>query len=148
MWMFCGRNVDVVEERLVHPAVVAVRVVRRHRVVFVEVERDDPREIEPGFLVQADQFAVEADRRRAGRQPEHGRPAGRVVLANQALDHQRDVPRRLRAGGEDERGNFGVRNVVRDHGRSRPAPIVGTQVMYQGAVGQRRVAAIARLALD
>ena len=50
------------------------------------------RKIEPVFLVQADQFAVEADGRGAGGQARDRRPAGRVVLANQALDHQGDVP--------------------------------------------------------
>ena len=102
----------MVEERLLHPAAVAVRVVRRHREVFVEVEGDDAREVEARFLVQADQLAVQADRRRAGRQAEHGGPAGRVVLADQALDHQGDVPRRLGAGREDQRGYSCVRNIM------------------------------------
>ena len=47
----------------------------------------------PVFAVQADQFAVQADGRRAGRQAEDGRPAGGVVLADQALDHQRHMAR-------------------------------------------------------
>src|SRR5262249_27413115 len=34
-------DVDMVEERFLHPAPVALRIVRLHRVVFVEVERDN-----------------------------------------------------------------------------------------------------------
>src|SRR5262249_10411599 len=73
------RDVDVVEEGLAHPAVVAVRVVRLHRVVFVEVESEDAREVEPGLLVQADQFAVQPHGGRAGGQAQDGRAVGGVV---------------------------------------------------------------------
>ena len=49
----------------------------------------------PCFPVQPDQLAVQADRRGAGRQAQHGRPAGGVVLPDQAFDHQGDVRRGL-----------------------------------------------------
>src|SRR5262249_51565314 len=39
-------NVHMTKERLLHPAVVTVNVVLGHRVVFVQVKRDYPREIE------------------------------------------------------------------------------------------------------
>src|SRR5262249_45830339 len=44
------RNVDVIEERFLHPAPVALRIVRRHGVIFVEIEGNDAREVEARFL--------------------------------------------------------------------------------------------------
>src|SRR5262249_41875961 len=87
-----------------------------HRVVFVEVEGDDAPEVQAGFLVQADQFAVQAHGGRAGGQAQDRRAVGRVVLADQALDHQRDVARGLRGGGGGQGGDLGVGDVVRRHG--------------------------------
>ena len=112
-------NVDVAEKRLVHPAAIAVRVVGRHRVVFVEVEGDDARKIEPRVLVQPNQLTVQPDRRRARGQAEHRGPVRRVVLADQALDHQRHMARRLGGGGKDERGDFRVWKIVGSHGKAR-----------------------------
>ena len=106
--MFSGRNVDVIEERLPHEAVVAVDRVLRHRPVFVEIERDDVREIERLLPMQADQLAIHADRRRAGRQPQHGLQAGRVVLADQAFDDEGHVPIDLARVAENQRGDFGL----------------------------------------
>ena len=68
-------EVDVVEKRLIHPKSVALRILRRHRVVFVEVEGDDPRKIEAG-LVQADQFTIQPHGSRAGRQAKDSRLSG------------------------------------------------------------------------
>ena len=56
--------------------------------------------------MQPNQFAVDADRRRAGRQAQHGPQSGRVVFANQALDDQRDVLIDLAGVAEDQRRNF------------------------------------------
>ena len=112
------RDVDVVEEGLLHPAPVALRVVRLHGIIFIEIEGDDAREVEAGLAVEADQLAVEADWRGAGGQAEDGGPAGRVVLADQALDHQRHVPRRMAACGKDDRRDLGVWDVVGRHDRS------------------------------
>jgi len=110
-----GRNVDAIEKGFLHPAPVTLRVVRLHGEVFVEVERYDAREVECGLAVQSDQFAVQADGSGAGRQSEHGGPAGRVVLADEAFDHQGHVPRRLRASGENERWGLGMGHVMRRH---------------------------------
>jgi len=52
------QNVDVIEKRLLHPAPVALRIVRLHGIVFVEIEGDDAREVESGIAVQADQFPI------------------------------------------------------------------------------------------
>src|SRR5262249_29286199 len=107
-------DVDVVEERLEDPPPVTLRVVRRHGEVFVEVDGDDAGEVEAG-LVQADQLPVESDGRGPGRQAEDGGPAGVVVLADEAFDHQGDVPGRLGAGGKDQGWDPGVRDVMRRH---------------------------------
>ena len=109
-------DVDVVEKGLLHPAAIALRVVRAHRIIFIEVERDDTREVEAGFVVQADQFAVEPDRGRAGRQAKDRRTVGRIVLPNDALDHQCDVVGRVDAGREDTiAGILVLRHIMRGH---------------------------------
>ena len=72
-----GGNVEVVEEMLPHEAVVALQGVRLHRPILVEVERDDRLERHPLLAVQADQFVVDADGRRAGRKAQHRLLAGR-----------------------------------------------------------------------
>src|SRR5262249_28598355 len=43
-------DVDVIEERLLHPPSVAVRAIGLYRAIFVEVEADDTGKIEAGFL--------------------------------------------------------------------------------------------------
>src|SRR5262249_34203651 len=56
-------DVDVVEERLLHPAPVTLRVVRLHGEVFVEVERHHAREVQVRLPMKADQFTVQPDGR-------------------------------------------------------------------------------------
>src|SRR5687767_11700443 len=68
------RDVDVVEEMHPHELVIALRVGRLQRIVFVEIERDDVREAQVLFVVNADELRVYADRSRSGGKPEHGRP--------------------------------------------------------------------------
>src|SRR5439155_40856 len=92
--------------RIVPTPIVIAWCGRFHREVFVEIERDEPRKVEPSLLVQTDQLAVQAHRRRAGGQAEHRGAVGRVVLPDQALDHQRDMARSLSARGKDESGNL------------------------------------------
>ena len=60
-----GRDIDVLEEGLVHPQIVAVGVLLAHGVILVEVKGDDARKVEARVLVQANQLAVEADRCRS-----------------------------------------------------------------------------------
>src|SRR5207247_10729923 len=55
------RDVHMREEVLPHVAVVAVGTVGRHRVVLVEVERDDARKIDVAGLMAPDQFFVDAE---------------------------------------------------------------------------------------
>ena len=108
-------NVDAIEKGFPHPALITVRVIGRHGVIFVEVERDNAGKIEAVFLVQPDQFAVEADGRGPGRQSEHGGTAGGIVLPNQAFDQEREMAGGLGAGIENERRNLRMGDVVGRH---------------------------------
>ena len=75
MWTCSAGNVELGEQVLPHEPMVGVEAPRVHRVVLVEIEGDDVPEAEPLVAVQADQLAVDADRRGAGGEPEHGAPA-------------------------------------------------------------------------
>ncbi len=77
-----GADVDVVEKVLVHPAVIALQPLGPQAQVFVEVERDDVDQVEPLVLVQSHQLAIDAHRRAAGRQPQHGLLPMRPSLAD------------------------------------------------------------------
>ncbi len=109
------RDVHVIEKVLTHPAVVAVDRLRIHRPVFIEVERHDAREVESFFAVQADELAIDADRRRSGRQPQHGRLALIVSLPDEVGHFVSDVEAHFVRGREDRRREFrapGNREVV------------------------------------
>ncbi len=110
-----GRDIDVVEKNLLHPEAITVRIVRRHRKIFVQVECDDAGEIQAGFLVQADELAIQSDRRRAGGQTQHRGPARRIILPDQAFDHQGQVPRSLHARRKYQGRYLGVWKVMRRH---------------------------------
>ena len=68
---------------LAHEADVALQLVRLHRIVFVEIERDDIRQRQAFLAVQPHQLVVDADRRAARRQAEHALPPLGGALANQ-----------------------------------------------------------------
>ena len=55
-----GWDVDVVEKRLLHPPAVALLVGGRHGEIFIEIESDDPREVQSRFLVAADQLSIKS----------------------------------------------------------------------------------------
>ena len=80
-------DIDMVEQVLLHEADVALPLVGLHRPVLIQIEGDDVAERQPFALMQADQFAIDAGRRRAGSQPQHAHS-----------------PLGLRTA--DERGNF------------------------------------------
>ena len=96
-----GLDVYLVEKGLAHPAVIAVRIVRRQTEVLIEVEGNHPREIETVLPVHSDQLAVHSNWSRAGGESQDRRLAGRVFLPNETFDHAGHVPRRLRACGEN-----------------------------------------------
>jgi hypothetical protein len=83
-------DVDVREQVLPHVPVVRVDAVRRHRVVLVQVERHHVLEGEPLVPVEADQLAVDADRRRSGGEAQHGALPRGLPLADQGRDALRD----------------------------------------------------------
>ncbi len=64
-------DVHVGEQVLPHESMVGVDAVRGHRVVLVEVERDDVLEAQPLLFVLPDELAVDADRRGARREAQH-----------------------------------------------------------------------------
>ena len=66
------RDVDMVEQLVRHEPRVALGVVGREAVVFVEIEGDDVLEAESFFLVKADQLTIERHGRGACGHPEHG----------------------------------------------------------------------------
>ncbi len=89
------RDVHMREEVLPHVAVIAVGAVGRHRIVLVEIERDDAREIDVARLMAADQLLVHPQRGAACGEPEH-RPALGAGLAlndlrNAVGDRERQV---------------------------------------------------------
>ena len=100
-------DVHVVEEVLPHEPVVAVQALGRHRVVLVEVEGHDVGEIETCLAMQADQLAIDANRRGAGRKPQHralpGIAAAADDLGHAPGDPAGDVVVRL---GHDDRNPF------------------------------------------
>src|SRR4029079_17456375 len=82
-------DVDVVEEVLPHVPVVAVDAVGPHRGVLVEIEGHDIREVESFLAMHADELAIHANWRAAGREPQdRGFP-----LTPAEMNHFRDSPR-------------------------------------------------------
>src|SRR5688572_24107151 len=73
----------MIEQMLPHEPNVALQLVRLHREVFVEVERDDVAERQAFILMQPYEFAVDAYRRAAGRQAKDAVAALLSPLANQ-----------------------------------------------------------------
>ncbi len=104
--MFSGWNVDLVEKVLVHPAVVALQTLGAEPKIFVEVERDDPRQIEPFFAVHADDFAIDAHRRAAGRQAQHGVLALGIAFADHRGDQLSHVPSQILMRVKDHARQF------------------------------------------
>jgi hypothetical protein len=105
----------MIEKCFEHPTAITVWVFAMHREVFIEIERDNAREIEALIAVEPNEFAVQANGSRAGGQTENSRASGRVILADEALDHERDVAGGLGAGGENKGGNASMGDVVGRH---------------------------------
>ena len=118
-----GTDIDVVKKGLEHPAVIALQPIALEAVIFVEVEGDDAREVEPFFAMQSNEFAIDADGGRTGRQSQHGVLTKRVSLADQIGDRLRH-----QSGDIDVR----VEPVTRDFGAGNPA---GTLCVRRGYAG-------------
>src|SRR6185503_13616419 len=97
------RDVHVREEVLPHVAVIAVTRVRRHRVVLVQIERDDAGKIDVPRLVAADQLLVDAKRSAAGGEAEHGPAFGAGFALNDFDDAVRDRDGEIAVLGEHHR---------------------------------------------
>ena len=113
-----GRDVDVVEEVLPHEAVIALEGVGSDRPIFVEIEGDDGLEGDPILLVEPDEFVVDAHRRAARRQAEHGLLAGGRPARHEVGDlasHRPAGVARLLVDGHGhplDRGHVGQRPAV------------------------------------
>ena len=66
-----GRNVHLVEQILVHEAVVALRMALRKPYIFIHVECDDILEGDLSGLVHSDELGIDIQRSGAGRQSEY-----------------------------------------------------------------------------
>ena len=75
--------------------------------------------------MQPHQLGVDADRRRAGGQAQHARPAARGALADQLRDLPRHVAARLLRVGEDRGGDLlrGAGAFVGRHGSGASSPL-------------------------
>ena len=125
-----ARDVHVVEKVLEHPAVVALRRVGRHRPVFVEVERDDVRQVEPVLLVQPDQFAVNVDGRMTGGQAEDRVLAFLRFFADEVGDAAGDALRRRGRCLKYRDGNsLGVRHGAPPYAHCNQRTISGYRVL-------------------
>lgn len=78
-----GRDVDVGEEVFLHVASERVDAVGRHRPILVEIEGHNAGEAQSFTAVHANEFAVDANRCRAGGQAKHRSGALRAPQANQ-----------------------------------------------------------------
>jgi len=78
-------DVDVVEEMLPHEAVIALKLMRLHWPILVEVERDHVSDRASRLSVQADEFVVDTHRRAAGGQPEHASLAAATGIRSRVL---------------------------------------------------------------
>ena len=103
-------NVDVIEKRLTHKAVVAVNRIRLDRPVFVKIECDDIRKIQVLFAVQSYEFAIDSNRCRPGWQPKHSLHTGGIILPHETLDDERDVLVHFTSVSEYEGRNFRMAN--------------------------------------
>ena len=81
-------DVDEVEQMLAHEPHVALQLVRLHRKVFVEVERDDIRERQALLAMHPHQLVVDADRCAPSRQAQHAR----LPLSRSITNHTGNFP--------------------------------------------------------
>ena len=141
-------DVDVREQILPHVAPIAVRAVRRHGIVLVEVERDDARQIDLARLVTADQLAVDTQRRAAGGEPQHAPPLGRRLSRDHLGDAVGEQHGEIVVVGHHDRGNAlavartfdqarrsAPRGAARS-GRARDAGVVGRHLVSSLLAGQ------------
>src|SRR5690606_38253210 len=100
------RDVHAVEQVLLHVAPEAVDAVRLHGIVLVQVERHDLREVEPLFLMPANEFAIDLDRRAARREAEDRRVAAGILLPDQVRDAVRNDAREIAVLLDDHDGHL------------------------------------------
>ena len=96
------RDVQMREEVLPHVAVVAVGTVGRHRVVLVEIERDDAGKIDVACLMAADQLFVDPEGSAPGGQPQDCSTLGPGLALNDLHDPLGDGEGEVRVLGKND----------------------------------------------
>ena len=96
------RDVHMREEVLPHVAAVAVGTVGRHRVVLVEVERDDARKIDVAGLMAPDQLFVDAEGSAPRSEPQDRSTFGAGLALNDLDDPFGDREGEVRVLGKDD----------------------------------------------
>lgn len=128
-----GVDIDLPEEMLPHEAVIRMDARGIHRKVLVEVEGHDVVERQAVLTMPTDEFSIHADRRRAGREPEHCLAAFLPLRLDQCLDPVRD------------RGGESVRVVDHDDGDAFEAGGGRHGILGRGGVQVRTVGGDARI---
>ena len=83
------RDVEMIEQMLAHKAAIAPRVVRRNRVIFIEVEGDDVAKAQAFLAMETRQFLVDKNRRRSRGQSQHHLKTVRLPVADELGDFLR-----------------------------------------------------------
>ena len=99
------RNVDVIKQVLTHEPDVTLHVLRLHRIIFVQIERNDVAKRQALFAMQANQFGVDARRSRPGGQTQHTRSTLGLPDADQPGNLSGNLPRCLAGIGQNQTGN-------------------------------------------
>ena len=95
-------DVHVGEEVLPHVAPVAVRAVRGHRIVLVEVERHDGCEVHLARLMPADQLTIDPEGRAAGGESQDAAALGGYLTADRCDDALRQQRSEVVVVGDDD----------------------------------------------
>ena len=106
----CAVDIHMVEQLLVHETDIALKRIRLHREILVEIERDHVLETEPFLFVQTHQFGVHACGARACSQAEHGKAAHFGTLTDQS--------------GDVGRNSFGCGQVVVERDNRNPLELM------------------------
>jgi hypothetical protein len=143
------RDVEMLEQLLLHEAEIALAVVASQTVVLIEIEGDDILEAEALLAVEPYEFTIKGNRGAAGGQAQHRFAAGGVPGFDQFLDLARQRGCGLRGGGVNERGDLFVNLCGGGHERvfsfgsvdkiGKSSPVCGSGLSSSGSAGERKL---------